>query len=194
MTDVGTCRRIAAGHGPVSAFPLLPSRFQRGSIAKLVLVWLAFIGVIYWVFFVWIERQENPNPQHVLERQPPGEVVLQRNRAGHYVADGEINGERVTFLLDTGATHVSLSADLARRLGLRKGPTIALQTAAGPAAGYQTRLARVRLATIEMHDVAAVVSEGIDPGMVLLGMNFLKGLEMIQRDDRLILKPVPRSR
>ena len=184
--------------GPLRAF-LHPSAFrlyraapgaQCGGVLTFVIVWLGIIGVLYWVFFVWYERQENPNPQRVLRQQPAGEVVLQRNRAGHYVADGTINEERVVFLLDTGATHVSLSTSLAHRLGLKLGAPVTLQTAAGPAAGYSTRLASVRLATIEMNDVAALVSDGIEPDMVLLGMNFLKRLEMTQRDDRLVLKQV----
>ena len=167
---------------------------QRGSVLTQVMVWLAIMGVIYWVFFVALARQENPNTQRLLQQQPQGEVVLQRNRAGHYVADGEINGERVVFLLDTGATQVALSTQLARRLGLKSGAAVTLQTAAGPAMGYQTRLASVRLASIEMRDVAALVSDGLDPDTVLLGMNFLKRLDMTQRGDQLILKPVPAQR
>jgi aspartyl protease family protein len=45
----------------------------------------------------------------------------------------------------------------------------------------------VRLASIEMRNVTALVSDGLSPDMVLLGMNFLKRLEMIQRGDELIL-------
>ena len=138
-------------------------RSQNGAVAKLVLVWLVIVAGLYWFFFVWLERQHNPNTQHVLLAQPAGEVILQRNRAGHYLADGAINGEPVVFLLDTGATQVSLSVELARRIGLRLG-------------------------AIEMRDVAALATEGMEPGMVLLGMNFLKRLEMTQRGDRLILR------
>lgn len=189
-------RKIPASLGSSAprASRFTPHRRPQGGVVTLLIVWLAIIGVIYGVFFVWYERERNPNPQRVLERQPVGEVVLQRNRAGHYVADGAVNGERVLFLLDTGASHVSLSTLLARRLGLKLGAPVALQTAAGLAAGYPTRLASVRLATIEMNDVAALASDGIEPDMVLLGMNFLKRLEMTQRDDRLVLKQVSGKR
>ena len=153
--------------------------------------WCLIIGMVWWVFDGWSERQVNPN------RAPAsgqgGEVVLQRNRAGHFVADGEINGVRVTFLLDTGATEIAVPATLARELGLKRGPPIALQTAAGAATGYRTRVASVRLAGIEMRDLGAVVAEGMDPGLVLLGMNFLKRLELTQRGEQLILRPQPRS-
>jgi len=191
MRDESDGRGLTARRAFRSAFRLRSFALttQRGSVLTQVMVWLAIMGVIYWVFFVWLAREENPNTRRLLQQQPQGEVVLQRNRAGHYVADGEINGDRVVFLLDTGATQVALSTQLARRLGLKLGAAVTLQTAAGPAVGYQVRLASVRLASIEMRDVSALVSDGLDPGTVLLGMNFLKRLELIQRDDRLILRP-----
>jgi aspartyl protease family protein len=158
----------------------------------LAIGWLIVIGIVFWVFHYWNEQQVNPN--RVLVSGPAGEVVLQRNRAGQYLAEGEVNGERVTFLLDTGATQVALSTRLARELGLELGPPVTLQTAAGPAQGYPVRLRSVRLAGIEMRDVAALVTDGLEPGLVLLGMNFLKRLEMTQRGDELILKAPRQAR
>jgi len=78
-----------------------------------------------------------------------------------------INGDRVVFLLDTGATQVALSTQLARRLGLKLGAAVTLQTARGRR--WATRSGcSVRLASIEMRDVSALVSDGLDPGTVLL--------------------------
>ena len=173
-----------------SAFRLYPSALRAthaGGAGMLVIGWLIIIGIVFWVFHYWNEREANPN--RALIAAPTGEIVLQRNRAGQYVADGEINGERVTFLLDTGATQVALSTRLARELGLELGAPVTLSTAAGPAQGYSVRLRSVRLAGFEMRDVGALVTDGLEPGLVLLGMNFLKRLEMTQRGDQLILKP-----
>ena len=186
-------RRRAGVLIPSSSFRLSPSSSQLGSVANLVLVWLVIIGALYWYFFVWYERAHNPNPAHVLEAQPGGEVVLQRNRTGQYVADGAINGAPVVFLVDTGATYVSLPLPLARRLGLGLGQPVQVQTAAGPATAYPARLASVRLAGIEMREVAALVTEGMDGEAVLLGMNFLKRLDMTQRGERLILRAPQRG-
>jgi aspartyl protease family protein len=162
-------------------------RAQRGGAGMLVIGWLIVIGIVFWVFQYWNEREMNPN--RALFSAPSGEIVLQRNHAGQYLAEGEVNGERVTFLLDTGATQVALSTRLARELGLELGARITLQTAAGPAQGYAVRLRSVRLAGIEMRDVAALATDGLEPGLVLLGMNFLKRLEMTQRGEELILRP-----
>jgi aspartyl protease family protein len=161
--------------------------FRRGGMLMLAIGWLLVVGIVWWAIDGWTEREANPN--RVLAPGPAGEVVLKRNRAGHFVADGEINGRAVTFLLDTGATQIAIPAPLARELGLTLGPPVTLQTAAGAATGYPTRLASVRLAGIEMRDMAAVVAEGMDAGLVLLGMNFLKRLELTQRGEQLTVKP-----
>ena len=158
----------------------------RGGAAMLVLGWLIAVGLVFWYFHGFTEREANPNPKP--EVTAAGDIVLKRNRAGHYVAGGEINGERVTFLLDTGATQVALPMALAKKLSLALGHPVQLQTAAGPARSYTTRLKSVRLASIEVTDVGALVAEGLDPDIVLLGMNFLRRLELVQRGDELILR------
>jgi aspartyl protease family protein len=163
--------------------------FASGGRFMLAVAWLLIFAGIYWYFSDWEARQHNPNPAQVLGAQQ-GELTLIRNRAGHYVAEGEINGRRVTFLLDTGATAVALPAALARELGLKRGAAVTLQTANGPATGFETRLDSVRLGPIEMRGVGALVAEGIDPGTVLLGMTFLKRVEFTQRGDRLTLRPL----
>jgi len=160
---------------------------RRSGIIMLAIAWMLVFGLAYWYFSGWEQRQFNPNPQALLEQQG-GELVLRHNRAGHYVADGEINGAKVTFLVDTGATRVALTPQLAQRLGLKLGAPITLSTANGSVTGYLTRLAEVRLGPIAMHDVGAVVSEGMDQQTVLLGMSFLRRLEFTQRGEYLILK------
>ncbi len=165
-----------------------PNPHSRSGKIMLTIAWLLIMGGVYWFFSGWEAQQVNPNTARVLNQQQ-GELVLLRNRAGHYVAQGAINGRRVTFLLDTGATWVALPTALARELGLKRGAAITLQTANGAAVGYQTRLDSVRLGPIEMRDVAALVADGMDADTVLLGMNFLKRLEFTQRGEQLILRP-----
>ena len=153
----------------------------------LAIAWALILGGLYWYFSDWQARDVNPNPASVIDVQR-GELKLARNRAGHYVADGEINGKRVTFLLDTGATWVAVPLALARELGLKRGAAVTLQTANGAAVGYQTRLDRVRLGPLELTDVSAVMSDGLGADVVLLGMSFLKRVEFTQRGDQLILR------
>lgn len=165
-----------------------PNPFRGGGKFMLTVAWLLILGGLYWYFSEREAHESNPNTALVLGRQQGG-VILQRNRAGHYDADGEINGRPVTFLLDTGATWVALPLALGRELGLQRGAALTLQTANGAAAAYQTRLARVRVGSIELTDVAAVMSDGLAPDTVLLGMSYLKRVEFTQSDGTLTLRP-----
>jgi aspartyl protease family protein len=161
--------------------------FRRSGVTMLAIAWLLIIAGLYWFFGNWEAKQSNPNTARVLNQQQ-GELALARNRAGHYVAEGEINGRHVTFLLDTGATWVALPTGLAREIGLKRGAAVTLHTANGAAVGYQTRLDSVRLGPIEMRDVGALVADGMDADTVLLGMNFLKQLEFTQRGGEMVLR------
>jgi aspartyl protease family protein len=163
-------------------------RFIGGNTTLIALGWLFLLGAMFWFFFDWNEREAHPNRN--LKATASSEIVLKRSRDGHYYAEGEINGRRVNFMLDTGATQIALSRGLADELGLKLGSSLVLQTAAGPAAGHAARLASVRVGDIEMSDLGAVVSEGMREPTVLLGMNFLRRLEMIQRGDQLTLRPL----
>jgi aspartyl protease family protein len=161
--------------------------FRKNGMIMLIIAWVVIFFGLFLYFGNWTEKQENPNKGGPLQTQA-GELVLLPNRAGHYVVDGEINGEKVRFLLDTGATEVALSQSLAQQLHLRSQGSISLQTANGTVAGFLTRLDSVRLGTIEQHNVSAVVTKGMRDDTVLLGMSFLKRLEITQKNDRLILK------
>jgi len=159
---------------------------RRSGVIMLWIAWLLVLGGGWWLADHWMGRQANPNQTPSLNAG--GAVVLERNRQGHYVATGEINGHQVTFLLDTGATSVALSSHLARELGLTRGAAIQVDTANGIATGFQTRLNSVRLGDIVVHEVGAIFSDGMMDDTVLLGMSFLKHLEFTQREGQLILR------
>ncbi len=146
------------------------------------------LGVLTAFFNMMAERKANPNRQ--VESLTTGEyrqVRLKRNAAGHYVATGAINGQPVTFLVDTGATAVSIPAKLADRLGLPRGPQIALSTANGTARGWLTRIPSVQLGDIWLESVRGTITDGMDGEQVLLGMTFLKHLQLRQEGEYLIL-------
>jgi aspartyl protease family protein len=110
------------------------------------------------------------------------QVTLAADVRGHFITDGAVNGMPVRFLVDTGATMITLPARDAVRLGLdyRKGQSGVSRTAGGMVPVYQLRLDRVRLGAIELLNVdALVIEQGLD--IALLGMSFLNRVEM-QRD------------
>ena len=116
------------------------------------------------------------------------EVRLASARGGHYRLNGQINGQAVTFLIDTGATAVAIPRELGNRLGLEPGAPVELSTANGIAEGRRTRLASLQLGDIRLQDVAAILAPNMPDNEVLLGMSALKQLEFTQRDGTLVLR------
>jgi aspartyl protease family protein len=164
---------------------------RRTGRTMLILAWVGGLALLTLLFQDLLETKFNPNARPLIQRAEDGrqEVVLERNARGHYVADGQINGRPVTFLLDTGATDVAVPEGLADRLGLERGGGGISQTANGPIAVWQTTLDRVRLGSIELNGVRASIVPSMaarDP--VLLGMSFLRQLEFVQRDGQLTLR------
>ncbi|WXL25224.1 TIGR02281 family clan AA aspartic protease [Ectopseudomonas mendocina] len=162
---------------------------KRAGRVMLVLAWGAALLLATRFFADWEEQRRNPNanPESVT-RGGYVEVVLASGRQGHYMAGGKINGEPVTFLLDTGATQVAVPVDLAQRLGLEPGAQIVINTANGRANAHRTRLKQLQLGDIVLKDVPALIAPGMQGDDVLLGMSALKQLEFTQRDGNLLLR------
>lgn len=165
----------------------VPARRIGG--VMLALAWVVVIAVVSMLFTDVLQSQRNPNREVSSERGAAGEVHvrLRENRQGHYVASGRINDEQVLFLLDTGATDVSVPADLAGRLGLTRGAAMRARTANGVITTWRTTLEQVQLGDIVLHDVRASINPGMSGREVLLGMSFLRELDFVQRDGTLVL-------
>ncbi len=162
---------------------------RRAGRVMLVLAWGAGILLATRFFADWEQSRFNPNREPVSVVQGKEiEVRLESNVQGHFVADGRINGESVTFLLDTGATDVAIPAELAERLGLPRGAAVMLQTANGQTTGYRTVLNSLGLGDILLHDVRALIAPGFGGDQVLLGMSALKQFEFTQRAGTLVLR------
>lgn len=151
--------------------------------------WIVVLALLTLLFNNWYASQQNPNRN--LETRTTAdysEVSLERNRYGHYVASGRINGHEVVFLLDTGASDVSVPQHIADEIGLERGRRIPYQTANGIAYGYATQLERVALGGIELHKVRGHINPNMDNDEILLGMSFLRNLEFTQRGNTLTLR------
>lgn len=109
---------------------------------------------------------------------------------GHFIATAVVNGASIRFLIDTGATLVTISTDDARRAGVNylSGERVALQTANGIAPGFRVKFDTVRLGDIVLNNVDGVVMEGNVLGSVgLLGMSFLNRTEIRRESDTMTL-------
>ena len=151
--------------------------------------WIIGFLLLALIFSKVVDYQNNPN-QSVATSQSSQfqEIVLERNRYGHYVFDGEINGKSVTFLVDTGATRISIPANLQTYLQLKAGRSFSVSTANGVVSVYSTRLDELKLGEILLTDIKAHLNPGLPDDQILLGMNVLKNLELVQRGDSLIIR------
>ncbi len=151
--------------------------------------WIAGFFLMALLFQKLLDQQNNPN-QMVKTITGDGfyEIELQRNHYGHYVLNGEINQQEVTFLIDTGATTTSIPEDISDRLGLRKGLSMQVETANGTATAYSTRLDSLSIGLIKFNNVLASINPGFEGDEILLGMNILKNLELVQRGETMIIR------
>jgi aspartyl protease family protein len=151
--------------------------------------WIFGFFLLALVFAKILDQQNYPNQSiSTLATGDFQEVVLIRNRNGHYVFDGEINRHQVTFLVDTGATTTAIPGGMQQTLGLKAGVATSVSTANGLTTAYLTRLDQLSIGTIELFDVNASIIPGMRINQVLLGMNVLKHFELIQRGRQLIIR------
>ena len=115
-------------------------------------------------------------------------TTLAAGAGGHFMADGQVNGGAIRFVVDTGATSVAIPASDAVRLGIdyQKGRRVVTQTAGGAAPAFLVSLTSVRVGEIELQNVEAIVIEqGL--GMALLGNSFLNRTDMRREGQTLTL-------
>lgn len=115
---------------------------------------------------------------------PAREIIMAAGPGGHYTPEGAINGRTVRFMVDTGATLVSIGQAEAARLqldlsGATRGTT---QTANGPVPVQIVVLDRVRVAGVEVSNVGAAIVPQTLP-YVLLGNSFLSRFQMRRDND-----------
>ena len=151
------------------------------------MTWILLLVMLTYGFNSYLEGKRNPNGALVTLEEGTGSVSLLADRRGQYHAPGRINGVSVGLILDTGATYVSLPEALADQLNLPIEGKGFAQTANGTIAVKMTTLNSVQIGGIKMERVPAMISAGLE-GDVLLGMSFLKHLELVQSYGKLELR------
>jgi aspartyl protease family protein len=115
-------------------------------------------------------------------------IVLMAGSDGHFMTTGQINGKTTQFMVDTGASVISMSAADADRMGVnyKSGRTVELSTANGMTVGWQVNLGSVRVGDVEVFNVPAVVASR-DMPFVLLGNSFLTRFQMNRTNEEMVL-------
>ena len=119
------------------------------------------------------------------------EVQVWRNTSGMFTTVGSINGLHVPFLVDTGATQVAMNASQARRLGIDFhviGKPAEVTTASGVVRAWAVTLDSVKVGDLVVRNVPAVVLEGAQPKVTLLGMSYLGRMEILHEGQLMTLR------
>ena len=155
----------------------------------IIAMWIVAMIMVFFLFENILDKDYNPNQQIMTsEVGKQREITLKRNRYGHYVTQGKINNQPVTFLLDTGASDISIPNKIAKTLNLTRGQERQYQTANGVIVGYLTTLKTVSIGDIKLKNIRASINPNMNNDEILLGMSFLKNIEFTQRGDTLILR------
>jgi aspartyl protease family protein len=152
--------------------------------AGYAVIWLSLGALLYLAFNAAV----SPKVARPTVTEGNGAITIERSRDQHFYVEGAINGHPVTFLVDTGASLVSVSNELAREIGLAPGAPAIFGTAAGPAVGRIVPEASVRVGGIRVDGIRIGVGTG---EQALLGQNFLNKVELTQGSDRMVLRARP---
>jgi aspartyl protease family protein len=144
----------------------------------------------------WIDNaSRRPKPRDPRAPGPgngKGVVALTADRAGHFTVRAGMGEGCIDLMVDTGATTVTLTHEDARQLGVRPMPddyTVPVATANGLARAAAVRIDELRVGTIRLRDVRAVVVPAGALSRSLLGMSFIGRLTRFEmRGRRLVLE------
>lgn len=117
------------------------------------------------------------------------QVRVARDAANQYRMQAEINGLRTEVMVDTGANTVAMNTLAGRRLGVEvfsQNP-IQLETAGGMINAWRAKIDRIDVGGIVVQNVEAVVTDGDFPATILLGMTYLKHVELSERNGVLLM-------
>lgn len=153
-------------------------RRRLGAAVRTLLAW----GMIFFAVMVGYGLWQDMRGQigGIQQVTSSGSLEIPRAQDGHYYPVAEVDGTRVRFMVDTGATNIVLTQEDARRIGIDPGSLVydaVAQTANGPVRSARVRLDSLKVGPFEDRGVTAWVNEGEMFGS-LLGMDYLRGFSV----------------
>jgi aspartyl protease family protein len=118
-------------------------------------------------------------------------MTIEPGQNGHFSVAADVDGRRMDFMIDTGASVIALREQDAARLGIhpaRREYTANVATANGMVRGAPVELGLVEIGSLSVRNVAALVLPDDVLGQNLLGMSFLSRVRWEHRDGRLVLE------
>ncbi len=178
---------------------ILTRRNQNfGVILKYLGIWslIGFIFVFIYSYRFELSNFKNRIIGELVPSKPQindnGDITLTASENGHFYIDTKINDNNIRFMIDTGASSVSLSLQDAKTIGIDTNKLnfdIVYQTANGKSMGAAITIPEIEIGGIKFYDIKASVNSG-NMGNSLLGMSFLKRLKRYEfYENRLVLTP-----
>lgn len=152
-------------------------------------LWIILLG--FGTFFAqkWMDKRDRGQiPVNISSPNGKRSVQLESDRRGHYVVSGLVNGQEVAFLVDTGASGVSIPGKVAKKLNLIPGQTYPVNTANGSILVSGTTISKLAIGELVLENVQASINSSMDGEVGLLGMTYLRHFELIQREGLLTIR------
>ena len=149
---------------------------------NVLVIWI----VIFSIAYLYFDQHQNPKVAVTKSGKLQGEIFIPRSIDGHYYVRGSINGHSIDFMVDTGASIVSVSRAFAQKSNLPAGIPANFSTAGGTVIGEIVSGQTVEVGGIAVNNLN--VSVGIHGDTALLGQNFLRRVDVIQSNDKMILR------
>lgn len=152
-----------------------------------LLAWLIFLAILAVSFQHWHTKDTQPS---AVMKPGSNTLVLKSGRNKHYYVKCQVNGHKpVIFMVDTGASVVAMSRQMAKEFGVLKTIRMRVNTANGSTIGHSGMIKHLVVGgAITLDRVQAVILPKLNTP--LLGMSALRRLEMIHRGKQLELKPL----
>jgi aspartyl protease family protein len=157
-------------------------KLNQTSLLGMIVFWVAVMGLLYW----GMKHYQQVKPAHVIQA---GVMSIPRSSDGHFYVQGAVNGVSTTFMVDTGASLVTVSEPFARKANIQLGMPITFHTANGNVPG---RLADRVPVSIGGDSVPTSIGIGLnldgDQAESLLGQSFLSKFDVSMEKDNMILR------
>jgi aspartyl protease family protein len=168
------------GPDPVAHQALTPG-LKWGPLA-IVVFWLVIMGVVYGGIKMVMKPRE-------ITVSMAGEMTIPRARDGHFYAPGSIAGQPVVFLVDTGASYVTVSQEFAAHAGIGDGTPTKFRTANGVIDGRIVDGVPVSLGPATVSGVKVAVGiNGVGRDQALLGQSFLSKFRITLTGNEMVLR------
>ena len=167
--------------GAYEAVPKATSATKTGLIPMMIF-WCAVMGLLNMLMTHYLK----PKQAQVLSN---GDLVIQRSQDGHFYTLGRINGQEAKFMVDTGASLVTVSEKYAQKAFVSGGVPTTFQTANGVRSGRVVEGQTVAIGPVTASNIK--IGVGLSFGNendALLGQSFLSKFDITMNKDQMILR------